>query len=682
MISAFWFLSCSGLIALVCGIGLAAWIWPLSFRGKGLDLAGIMMLGFGLIALISTDLFELNQTVFSAIPITLALSVLSLACRFFYAGADLKTYLVGVYDSSRKHLLVMVAGIIVGAALVLPSMFPYPGQPFRIGIDQYGYGITSQFLLDGEKIETIKTDLMRETGQDNVPAALLNNNGALNLNLQVSSGFLVRVMRVGYPSMVAAFIKFFGQPLAYPYLFLMLFWPAFFLVNVLWFFFQRVIGATYYKALGYSLAVAMNCNLLNNACEGQHPQWFTAPYIGLLFILMFLQRENSTPADVRNQLPLTAVLGAIIVVLYSDAVLALASVGVSVFIIDLLLQKWNCVAADFRFGLASALGLVLTGPFIVTWIPVIIAQAFMVATGWPGFWQPHWANPAEIMGWIDIYTKPGFRLDPDIFPGHLLGMALSIPLVGINIYYLLHAEKREWAFWISPVLIVMGIFVMTYFVHPIHNYSYMKSYTILFFPIYTLFYVALEKQLSQSKADLWVRRTWLGLLLLTVAVSITTGSIYLVRYYLTAEKLPRDVAELRELDRQVDFEKTVVITPHHFDLRGSILYTSIGMFIPFNWVDCQDLDFYLAPHQGKQILILVMKSEIPPDRIEAISHDPHVIFQNDGFLLLNTGYKLGDIGAPANGSYQCIVPSDARFMPGRTDSQQYAWFKLLQKFGL
>jgi hypothetical protein len=590
---------------------------------------------------------------------------------------------LNVYESSKNSLLILLAGIVVGAVLVLPSMWPYPGLPFRIGIDQYGYGITSQYLLDGARLETIRADLMQETGQDNLSDALVNNNGALNLNLQVSSGFLLKVMRVGYPTMVAALCKFFDQPLVYPYLFLMLFWPTFCLVGVLWFFFHRIIGAGYYMALGYTLAVALNCNLLNNACEGQHPQWFTSPYIGLFFILLYLQRENSSAAEARNQMPLTAVLGAMVVVLYSDALLALAGVGVSIIIIDVLLRKWNCVAADVKFVLAAILGLILTGPFIFMWIPAIVAQAFKVATGWPGFWQPHWANPAEIIGWIDIYTKPGFRLDPNIYPCHFLGIILSIPLVVINLHYLFGAKKREWAYWISPVLIVSGIFTLTYFIHPIHNYSYMKSYTILFFPICTMFYVALEKQLAPKQEGRSVlRKTWLGLAFAAIVASIATGVIYLVRYYATAEKLPAGIAELRQLDRKVDFQNVVVITPHRFDLRGSILYTSIGMFIPFNWLNCQDINFYLVPHRDKQILILSMKSEIPPEKIAAVCRDPRIVFQNESFLLFDTGYKLGDSSDQLEERYHCVVPSDTGFMPGQTDSQQYPWLGLLQSFGL
>ncbi len=533
-----------------------------------------------------------------------------------------------------------------------------------------------QYLLDGQRISTIKSDLLAQTGQTNLDDALLNNTGALNLNLNVSSGFLLRVMRVGYPTMGAALFKYTGQPLVYPYLFLLLFWPTALLVAVLWFFFHHVAGSRYWMALGYALAIAMNCNLLNNACEGQHPQVFSAPYIGLFFIMLYLLRRS----DDRQQLLLVAALGTIIAVMYTDAVLALGCVSAALVGIDWLLGQKTSLAADLRFGLATIVGLLATGPFMITWLPQLIKQACVVATGWPGFWQPYWASPAEIMGWIDIYSRPGFSLSHDLFPLHFTALVCSFPLLLLAFHFLFTVDRRELAYWLSPILFVAGIFVQTYIIHPIHNYAYMKAYTILFFPLCTMFFVAMERHLARQTGS--AHRQIFGLLLVAIFGSIFTGSVYLVRYAFTAEKLPADINELQDLNRRIDFSKVAIVTPHHFDLRGSILYTSVGMFIPFNWLNCQDSDTYLVPHSGMSIFILAMKSEIPSDRLAVLAQDPHLVFQNNGFLLLDTGTK---ITAPANqlqGTYKVVVPTERGFRHGESDDQQYDWNRVLNRFGL
>jgi hypothetical protein len=410
MIAAFWFLILLGGTALACGMGPAAWIWPAAFRGKGIDLAGTMMIGFGTIALVSTYLFECNFTIIPAVPLTFALSILLLIVRSIRARSDLKSYLAQAFSFSPKYLLVPMAGMAVGAALVLPSVSPYAGQPSRIGIDQCVYALTGQYLRDGGRLEPLREDIMQQTGQDNLAAALLNNNGALTYNLKAESEILLKAYRVGYPATIGALFQFLGQPLVYTHLFLILFWPTVFSVSIIWFFFHHIIGSNHYLALGYALAISLNCNLLNNACEGQQPQWFIFPYICLFFVLWFIRREAHRESDLRNHFQMTMGLGAAIVLIYSEALMVLASVGGLVLLIDVCLRQWKSVATDGKIGVAIAGGLILTGPFLIAWLPIVIRLGSAAATGHAGYWQPYWAAPAEIMGWIDIYTLPGYHL--------------------------------------------------------------------------------------------------------------------------------------------------------------------------------------------------------------------------------------------------------------------------------
>ena len=673
------FIGLLGLTALVCGLGPATWIWPRTFRGKGLDFSGVLMIGFGMIALVSSYCFLLDMTVFRAVPLTILISIGLLGARYFHARGDLKLYFAQFFKFSVGYLGVAFVGGIIGFVLVQPSLVPYPGQQYRIGIDQFGYGITSQYLLDGGTKSYLQTTLPRETGQDNFSDALVNVSGSLSFNLQIASGFLLNVMRVGYPCTIAAIFKFLGQPLVYPYLFLMLFWPTLFLISNLWFFFRYVVGSSYFMALGIAAAISMNCNLLNTACEGQHSQWFISPYICLLFILLYIQRKNPDEGGLKNLALLTGALAAFIIDIYSESLMALLGVGLIMVIIDAWLGQKQAMIGYLRFGLAGITGILLTGPFIYAWIPSFIRQAFAVATGHAGFWQPHWASPAEIMGWFDIYTHPSWKLSDGFDYAALI---VSIPLFIFIFYYLSIAKKNDVAFWLSPLLFIGGVFVQTCLVSKILNYAYMKSYTILFFPLCVIFYFAMEKQISMAKdTKRYFGKLYLGLLVASIIGTMTTGFLYLKKYDSDAEKLPSDITELRDMSSKLDFRNIAIITPHHFDIRRSIIYSAMGMFIPFNWLNSQDTDAYLLPHMGMPIYILAVKSEIPPGTLTKLSGSNQVVFQNHGILLLNTGYRISRFAIPSTGKYHSILPVDADFFPGETDRQQYEWTQILGSFG-
>ncbi len=640
MLPAVLFLFQTGVIALLSGLGLASWIWPATLRAKGLDLPVTMMLGFGFLAVIAGYFFLLDATVVLAVPATLLASAVLLALRFFHLPIDARDGLARIISITPRHALIYLAGAILGGVLIIPGIVPNPGQPFRIGIDCYGYGTMSQVLLDGHTRHALETELVRETGQADLAGALANADGALNLNVSVTAGFLLGHLRVGYPCLLAALLHFLGQPLAYPYLVLMFFWPAIIFLALGWFFFHHIIGTGYTRALLFALALGFNCNLLNVACEGQHSQWFVAPYLALFFILIFINRRapEILPAW-RGELLLTSALAAFIIILYAEALYALLVVALLTLLADLICGHWDSVRANLRFASAIVIGFLATGPAICLWVPVFLHQASDVAAGQAGFWQPLWANPAEIMGWIDIYAH--VRMGDDLMqrPALLLGIEtlMSLLAIGVVIASLRKISRREMIYWLAPVLFVALVFVQTHLVRHILNYAYMKSYTILGFPLLTLFYVALDRwsrepgRISQHSARCIV--------LAPALCSLLVGWFYLKTYRETATYLPPGITALRELGTRVDFSRVVLLTPHHYQLRGAVLYASLGMFIPANWWDFHRPDSYLLPFNGRPIYILGYKSEIAPDRLAALlqKNQDRLIFQNDAFYVLDSG---------------------------------------------
>jgi hypothetical protein len=216
----------------------------------------------------------------------------------------------------------------------------------------------------------------------------------------------------------------------------------------------------------------------------------------------------------------------------------------------------------------------------------------------------------------------------------------------------------------------------------------MKAYTLLAFPLCSLFYIAMEKQWTEYRGtDAAFRKKCLGFLLVAIFGSIVTGGIYLTRYGFTAEKLPSNITDLRELDRAIDFRKVAIITPFYFNLQGRFNlragteYTSVAMLIPFNWLNYMDTNINLAPCQGMPLYIFVLKSGMPGPPIH-LPGGAHIVFQNSGFILIDTGYKLSVPVSPRSTRYRCIQSQDPDFVPGCTDSQQYQWKQVLQNFGL
>ena len=633
---------------LFCGYGLYISLTPNFLKERLLSPFLIITWGILLNLFVCTHAFFLDLSVsrgltFSGIFATLILiwSVFLKPAIFFRLPKQifriLKTYALKCTILFITLLIIISPGIRGDSITV----------PFRIGIDQTAYTETAQYLLQGGTRSVLKSKLQYSTGTNNFADSMKAKERDLNFNTYVDADFLLQ-NRFGFQALTAELSKLNNVSHVYNIMFLNMIF-SFFLLFGFSFYFFRKFGPKLFKRWSFwsALIILLNCNLLNVFYEGQYGQVFTVPF-AVLITLIYFHFKNSTnlsglqfSSERNKSIFLTSMVIVGILPSYSEYVVALVILIGFTYVIDLVLFKKNYTSLVLGAATSLLLALLFIAKFSFHWIGNVLFNYWVKNIPHAGFWQPHWAMPSEVLGFSDIYHNPGYQLIARSPTEHILNIGLSLLIFISFLLYFWRARDRNKSFYLASTLIILTIFVKTFFISPTINYQYYKSYTFLMPWIYFLFFASMEHSYysicSNKHLRCFITSHIFSIVIVTLCVfSFATGLRYVEKYRFESEYVTKDMMDLRVLSSKIDINNYVVVTG-----KSRIAEYMLTPLFSFNWAN-QSQDKYLLLSLSKKVLILLNKNDIRCPQCFIADNSKDILYENGSYIFINSGQPLSD----------------------------------------
>jgi hypothetical protein len=616
-------------LSLAAGVGPFLYFVPARLRSSFLGVTLLLTLGLGIILVAAVYCLSLGLTLASAVPGSMGFS-LGCVAYGLRRPSDLRERVAASIGALARWKYHTAAALVIPLVVVSPGAHRGLTQPLRIGVDQMGYAITGQYLLEGGSLESLRGDVLAQTGKANLDEALASNSAALCVNTNIASEFLLKSQR-WYPAGIAATLSSLGERYVLPIQFLFLYFPLVLMFGASYHFLRQLTGVSDGLSVLGAAAVVMNVNLLNNLCEGQHAQVFGGPFFFLLLSQLFYFRNGSSVSTTGQhgsrapEYAFTCLLAGMVVCSFPELLLLTAILTGLVWFLDLVCCRRVWHASLFRFGVAVAGGVALAGPYGLGLPAFYCSHLKHLQTG-GGFWQPQWAWPAEILGLFNIYTSPVAAYIGRGKTGGFTVLCFSILCVELVVLRLFARMKVDISFWLAPVVFVMAVFVKVYYVNHLHNYQYMKAYTLVMLPFMALFFGACYALLRARV----IGRVLLGGCMLWI---VALGGLYLVRYTKEATYTSCSMARLARLKGDVNWDDYVWIT--RSPRIDKLVY---GSLVRFNWLNLGWEVPYLEPHIGKKIGIWCEPKELDGQCLE---DTVTTLYRDSELVLLDSGWTLG-----------------------------------------
>jgi hypothetical protein len=615
-------------LCLACGLGPYLYLVPARLRGAFVGMTLLPALGMGCVLVAAVHCVWLGAPLTWAGPGTAAVSAACLACGL-RRPRDLADRLRALGAGVRQWKYHLGASAALAAVVISPGFRGGLSQPLRVGPDELGYAITGQYLLDGGNRKALESRVVAQTGKQDREAALLENGASVDVTTNVASEFLLRSMR-WYSSGVVAILAALGERYVLPVQFLLLFFPLVLLFGVAHHFLRTLVGLSEWLSVLGAASVVMNVNLLNVLCEGQHAQVFGGPFFFLLLGQLYFFR-NSVGVETggrAQEYMFTCLLSTVVLCAYPELMFLTAVLTGLVGFLDLVLARRFCDPALTKFGLAVAAGFVIAGGYslvlpVFYWKHLANMQTINV-----GFWQPQWALPAEILGLFNIYD-PAVPEHLERVPWDLFGATgVSILCVEVVLLAIVSGRRCDYSYWLAPLAFIAVVFVKVCYVNGIHNYQYMKAYTLLMLPVLCFFFGSLHRL---SSIRLWPR------LVLPVCMvwMMACGWGYLRQYADEALHISCSPARADRLRASVNWDDYVWVTPTLG--LDQLAYASL---VPFNWINMPigPQAPNLTPHYGKKIGIWLASKQT--DDYGLADRGLPVLYEDDQMVLYDTGLTL------------------------------------------
>jgi len=361
---------------------------------------------------------------------------------------------IGIFKKCIKHWPVTLA---LPALIVLVLLAPISGSQkpemlFHIGSDQVGYSVGAEYLLGGGKLKELQEKMIELTGESDPVSAVEAYTSLVDFSTAIQSNNLLQGRRWGTPFVSVQLASLLGLKRTHGvmYVSLALFQLGLFFV-ALWLLSAQAKLPTLWSALG-ATALTLNCNLLNIILEGAYAQAMTVPILILIWGFRFRMIQLDARAQWRSYLFLALALSGILLT-YSDLFyITVALVALATFL-DLAFKD-RIRSVHFRFAGVFALGVTLC--LAANWKYVlhsILDLSLKVKHNQAGgFWQPLWAWPSEIFGFLDIYSLPNAAAllmeRPILFS--IIGGIWTIITLLVFIETVLIAPKNRQPLWLVP----------------------------------------------------------------------------------------------------------------------------------------------------------------------------------------------------------------------------------------
>jgi hypothetical protein len=523
-------------------------------------------------------------------------------------------------------------------AVLLPVIRQGGAQPFRYGIDQLGYAITGQYLRDGGTRPELESSVLKETGQTTLKKALVANSTSVSFNDNIASEFILKSLRFGYPGAIACSSTVCGERFVMNMQMLVLLFPIWLIVSVLVDFLETEMGFSAFASVLSGAAFAANTGLLNVLYEGMHAQIFSMGLVSAILVIWWdLRRgiEVHVSTDIRLRV-LLAVLFAMVFATYSEQALILAIFGIILTAGDVLFRSARLIRANMTVFWAAIAGCLLTGPYSLLWFPFIVAHTADVAGGGSGYWQPQWAQASDILGITNAYSPAAPLFIGRSWFGALSIGVLSFILLDLALVSLWLKKVRDQTFWLTPIAFVTLVFIKSFYVDHIHNYNYMKSYTILLFPLFILGVWTIYSISRTISAHIsWKRITPHLVFSLPIAFILLNGAIFLRDFQKSARFPPQGIEDLAAPKVSAILADSTLLV-----YGGSGLDNAIAAaYTPMNWLNVGWSDPFIPPYAGKQILFLCFRDGVSDWQHFLHSNLERTIVSEPDFALITTSFK-------------------------------------------
>ena len=628
-----------GLLYVACGLGLYLLIGCNYFSRFGTpSIALCAAFGFAVLGWTSTWVFYLGFAANCTIWISLLLSFGFALIAYRTRGREIGSELLSVYSLCRKDIDLIVASFVVVLFIFIAGFQGSIDQPFRVGIDAVGYGTTAGYLQAGGGKVSIETEVIKSTEQANLSYGLNAHLTMVSFRSSVTSEFLLKAHRFGYPMVLAAISQFFGLEPVVRFQFLFLAVPMICACFLMFWFCSDLLGMPQNIGKAIALTLLLNCNQLIVLYEGQHAQIAILPFIVLFFGLFYKIRDafgRPNSIDFGRNYWVLIVVGMGIFEFYSESLIALGCVGVLVLLLDVIFWDRRAVCSTLLFALMVLIGMLMLGGYFIDWIGFMVRNLRNVGAGNGGFWQPYWAYPSEILGYASIYTEMVPRLLVRTFESDFVGMSLSVLVCLIALSSGFASKRERVVFWLAPVVVCFMVYVRSTLFNDFINYGYYKTYTMLLVPILVFHLGSLYHWIARVVGS-GKRGNWFVMASMYTAVSamFIVGLLETFAYSREAKYVPRGSLELRDFDRKFDLSSYVILTYP----AGGIDLALLGGYFDFNWLNLGWSDLRLRPVLDKEILVMVVKGAAVD--FESLNRSSKVIFRSGDIVVLRTGRML------------------------------------------
>jgi hypothetical protein len=534
-------------------------------------------------------------------------------------------------------------------------------SPYRLGIDQVGYITTAAVLNEGATLDTIEAGLLADTRARDRAGAMRKIESAVDYTNQVSAVFLFGAVRWGVSLLLVFLTTVLRLPhvaiAVYPLIALSLV-----LLHGLVFLFCRrqFRSAGFAPCLAIASSVSLNSNMLNVAFDGQLGQEFCLPY----FFAWWWQcvKGFSTLPDLGLPHPRSVrrrewtrwaiAIMAVVAILpsYGEFVILLVILTALSLAADAALQfvrRQSHVLRPYRFPIVSlTISLLLLGGFGVQWLHNVAFTRFgdIRLAGWM---QPRWATPIDILGYDDMYTSLVHELVRQSYRDVEFQFVANAVVVAVIALGIMRNSDAWRACWVVLPMFVAVVYVKTRFIENIHNYQYMKSYTMLG-PILFLLYAGCLLRalgLERKSTTVWKRfgvpdggRRILAAVVLLCPVSV--GAESLRRFHERGHFLSLDDLALQGSEpARALLSRHVIVTPG--TTAYSIGHDSLAFHFRFHWLRDRHPQ-ELAPYREWPVAIY-LDGDTSPRMHDLLENGPVAVLRTDRFVVLDSGLQVSDV---------------------------------------
>lgn len=529
--------------------------------------------------------------------------------------------------------------------------------PYRIGIDQVGYAESAQFLVEGGTTVTARHRLLLELRTDDFKKAKAQSAKDNHQETYIDTEFLLKADRWGYPGTLAALTILTGAKHVFKIEFLMLIVNFALLLALVYYTARSILRLPSIYAFATMLAIAFNCNLLNVYYEGQLAEVFALPFFILIFILFIVTRSSpQSLADIEkfDLVRASALLAFLIANLFSAFNEALVLVFATVFgslTLDILFhRRTNLIALSvLTFGFGA--GFLIVFPFSNHWLSYTIANLSGLSRA--GFWQPHWASFAEMIGLFDIYQTPGSSPQVRDASNAIANTVASVVAMFLILRLMLRERDIDRSFWLAIPALVLAEYVKSHYIDDILNYPYMKLYT-MFVPL--LGCLAMAGLYSFTRSQVFVLR--LAPFVACMAI-VVTGSHYIIRYDDQSGYVTRDMFSLYTFDGKRRFDRFALVT-NHADIQQYMFAPLLDM----HWADEKGDQKLMGPDLQRPVAVSVRQGDVPCRQCLARFFAGRIVYEDPTFLVIDTGMILKDL---------CSSDVAAQSLASLSDNPREVW---------